>query len=130
MKDKRKHERYKAIARVMIRKANFRGTYYTRNVSAGGLYISTEDDLMALKKFKLTICLTITDPITVEARAVHHIPPYSNPMTCGYGIMFVGLSKDMRKQMHHTVSQILEEQEERIRRSEQPSSDFSLQSSK
>ncbi len=130
MKDKRKHERFNALARVMIRKANFRATYYTRNVSAGGMYISTDDDLMGLKNFKLTICLSKADPLTVDARAVHHRPPCSNPGSRGYGIEFIGVSEDMRTRIKKAIAQILREQYEKNQRSEQRSPASSLSSCK
>ena len=113
MYEKRKKPRHNAIARVIIENDDFKGTYYTRNISAGGMFIATDDDLMKLKSFRVTLCFKKANPITLNAKAVHNYPPRHCPEIKGYGIMFADVSKEMGMKIHECIDMILQEEEQK-----------------
>ncbi len=98
--DKRQHRRAKLITQVRCEALGREEVLVTRDISAGGIFISSSKPLPANSKLSLTFRLSPTAPaISCEGAVSYAVPGL------GMGVHFSKLSKEARQALEKFVDE-------------------------
>ena len=96
--ERRRHDRSRLIVDVHFDGADSTGIASTKDMSVGGLYLSTQTEI------PVGSMLTLRIPVGTEYVIAKGEVVYSNPGE-GVGVKFQNLSEDAQRLMQHTLSQ-------------------------
>jgi hypothetical protein len=97
--ERRRHDRSRLIVDVFYDGADMTGVASTKDISPGGLYMNTKDELPEGALLTLRIPFEEGDAVVVNAEVV-----YSNPGR-GVGVRFHGLSEADRARMQRALAE-------------------------
>jgi len=104
-RDKRKSPRKPFQIKVTNLKSGFFTYYLSSDISAGGMFLQTQEPLPKGTPLDLQFSLpNRNQPLKFQAEVVRVVPPSpDSPLPSGMGIRFVNLAEDIRRQIREFV---------------------------